>query len=447
MTELEPPPVAPSVRRGRDWVIAAAQSLVATSLGALLLLVGFGFVLEQHADDPPAGLVALVALDVLLGVPVALAIGPMRMLRPGRAHTVLHLLAVAAIGLSSWAGPGGLIALYRIGVAQRPTVERLALALLGLTTLAQLALDSAAGGETSRWDWLAALALALGIGGGALILGKLRGTREALLRSLHQQARSADRARTAAEGQKEAAEQARDSAQQARAAAESERDATAARVRAEERTAIARDMHDSVSHHLATISMHAGAMAYRTDLPAEQLQRVATVVRDSAQQANTELRKTLAALRTPDDSAPLATVPTLTEIIETAQKQGQNVRLTWEDMDPGALEGRSRSTVVALARILTEVVANAAKHSPAQTLSVTLSHRPGRVVLTAQNSLPGGRVSADPGLDTDRSRPPAPVTSTGHCLIGVQERARMLGGDAWSGRTEETFEVEAWLPW
>lgn len=434
MTDLEPRPAPPSARRGRDWLIAGAQSLVASAVGLLLLLVGFGFVLEQHANDPPAGQVALVGLDVLLGLPIALAIGPMRMLPQGRTRTIVHLVAAAATGLSAWAAPAGLLALYRIGVAQRPMIERLAVGLLALTTLAQLALDSAAGGETDRWDWLATLALALGIGGGSLILGKLRGTREELLRSLHHQAQAAEQARSAAEGQRASAEQARDAAQRARAAAEGERDAVAARARAEERTAIARDVHDSLSHHLSAIAMHAGAMAYRTDLPPDELRRAASTVRDSAQQAGDELREALLTLRTSDSDAPLATAPTLSDIVDSARADGQDVTLSWQDLDPQALATRGRSTVVALARMLTELVTNAAKHAPGRPLEVTLARRDGRLVLTAVNPLP-----------SEDAPPGAP--STGYGLIGIQERARLLGGEARCDHVEDTFEVEAWVPW
>ena len=181
--------------------------------------------------------------------------------------------------------------------------------------------------------------------------------------------------------------------------------------------------------------MHAGAMAYRTDLPAEEMQRVASVVRDSAQQANAELRTVLVALRTPEDASPLATVPTLTEIVDSARRQRQDVKLTWEDLDPESLEGRDRATVVALARIVREVVANAAKHAPFQPLSIRLARRAGWVVLTAQNPLPASLLT------------PPPVTSTGHGLLGIQERARLLGGDARAERPSETFQVTAWLPW
>ena len=38
-------------------------------------------------------------------------------------------------------------------------------------------------------------------------------------------------------------------------------------------------------------------------------------------------------------------------------------------------------------------------------------------------------------------------TSTGHGLLGIQERARLLGGDAEHRVQEDSFEVEAWMPW
>src|SRR5690625_7410551 len=107
MNDLEPRPAPSSARRGRDWLIAGAQSLVASAVGLLLLLIGFGFVLEQHANDPPAGQVALVGLDVLLGLPIALAIGPMRMLPPGRARTIVPLVAASAPGPTRRAAPAG----------------------------------------------------------------------------------------------------------------------------------------------------------------------------------------------------------------------------------------------------------------------------------------------------------------------------------------------------
>ena len=209
-------------------------------------------------------------------------------------------------------------------------------------------------------------------------------------------------------------------------------------MRAEERAALARDMHDSVSHHLSAIAMHAGAIAYREDLDPETLRRTATTVRDAAQQANRELREVLVALRTTADAAPLASLPTLQETIERAREGGQQVDLELAGLTPEELQQLGRGTVVALARILTEGLANAAKHSPGAPVSVVLARREEQVVLTVRNPLTGA--------DAERA-PAQTVLSTGHGLVGVEERARLLGGSARWSRTGHAFELEAWMPW
>src|SRR5699024_7468042 len=84
------------------------------------------------------------------------------------------------------------------------------------------------------------------------------------------------------------------------------------------------------------------------------------------------------------------------------------------------------------ARILGEVTLNAAKHAPGTPLQVTLSREEELVRLRARNPLPAA---------------PAPTLSAGHGLLGVQERARLLGGDARHGAADGAFEVEAWVPW
>lgn len=258
-----------------------------------------------------------------------------------------------------------------------------------------------------------------------LLIGHVVGTRHELLASLRERAASAERERETARREAAAAES-------EAAALVRERDAEAARVRAEERAALARDMHDSISHHLAAIAMHAGAMAYREDLSPQALRAASGTVRDAAQQANRELRTVLSGLRTAEDDAPLATAPTLEGIIERARDDGQDVSLTWEGLAAEELECRDRSTVVALARILGEVTLNAAKHAPGTALRVTISRKGEQVHLRAHNPLPAA---------------PSAAPSTGHGLLGVQERARLLGGDARHGVRGDDFEMEAWMPW
>lgn len=423
-----PVTAAPSLRSLRHWAIAIIQSLLCTALGLLLFLVTFGALLEEFADEPPAGLLAMYGIDALVGAVAALAVGLLRFVPPGRWHSVLHLLVAAAGGISSWALPAAVIALYRLGRRRQLGVEIAAVVLVTAVSMTSLLLDTRIRGEQPGPLELSALGIMVALTLVPLLVGHVAGTRSELLGSLRERAASADREREAAQRERTAAE--REAAALVR-----ERDAEEARVRAEERSALARDMHDSISHHLATIALHAGAMSYREDLPAEELRRSAATVREAAQQANRELRTVLMSLRTTDGDAPLATAPTLAAIVERCREEGQDVELSWHGVTAEELEGAGRSTVVTLARILTELTANAAKHAPGAPLRLTLT-RAGAgdtVRLRARNPMPTGSVAAP--------------TSTGHGLLGVQERARLLGGDAEHRIHEEHFEVEAWMPW
>ncbi|MDN5898759.1 MAG: histidine kinase [Brachybacterium sp.] len=418
-------PAPPSVRSPRQWAIALAQSLVGTALGLLVFLISFGVLLTEFSDHPPEGLVGLYAVDALVGAVATLLIGPLRFLRPGRLHTAAHLLLAAAVGLSSWALPAAALALYRIGVRRRMLLDVAVILLVAGTSIASMSVDARIRGEAPEVVVLVAMGVMVVLALIPLLLGHVVGTRHELLVSLQERAASAERERGTAERERAAAE--REAAALVR-----EREAETARVRAEERAALARDMHDSISHHLATIAMHAGAMAYREDLSPVALRRTAGTVRDAAQQANRELRTVLSGLRTAEGEAPLATAPTLAGIVERCREEGQEVELVWEGLTAEDLTTRDRSTVVALARILAEVTVNADKHAPGAPLQVTLSRQDEQVRLRARNPLPSA---------------PASTLSSGHGLLGVQERARLLGGDARHGPIDGHFEVEAWMPW
>jgi signal transduction histidine kinase len=436
---------APSVRSLRSWAIATGQSLLCLGIGLFIFLIMLGDLLFEFDDAPPQSLLVLAGADALVGLVLSLAIGPLRFLRPGRAHAAAHLVLVAAGGLSSWSLPATAIALYRIGLRRRLVLDAAALVVLTGVVAGWTSLDSHLRGTSDTRLFLATLGVMLVLALVPLLVGRVVGTRHELIRTLRERAASAERESASAERERASAERERVSAEQARASAQREadalrlgQDAEAARVRAEERAALARDMHDSVSHHLSAIAMHAGAMAYREDLDPETLRRTATTVRDAAQQANRELREVLVALRTTSDAAPLASLPTLQETVERARAHGQQVDLDLSGLAPEDFEQLGRGTVVALARILAEGLTNAAKHSPGAPVSVALARREEQVVLTVRNPLTG----ADAG-----NQLPQPALSTGHGLVGVEERARLLGGGARCSRTGRGFEMEAWMPW
>jgi signal transduction histidine kinase len=432
-----------SARGLRGGAIAAGQSLLALALGLLVLLISFGETLIEFDDEPPPAIMAMFGADFLVGVVLALAIGPLRLLPTGRLRTGAHLVVVAAAGLSSFSLPAAAIALYRIGLRRRLALDAAALGLLTLSVLLWMWLDITARQTALTTPHIAALGVMLLCALVPLLIGRVVGTRHELIRSL------ALRESAAAQRESDALRRGRD--------------AEVARLRAEERAALARDMHDSVSHHLAAIAMHAGAMAYREDLSPETLRSTARTVRDAAQQANRELREVLVALRTTEGAEPLATVPTLAETVERARTTGQEVTFELADLEPDALEELGRGTVVALARILSEALTNAAKHAPGAPVTAVLARREGQVLLTVVNPVAGGSPAggaggADGGEGAagtggtggaDGAGGPGgdEPLSTGHGLIGVEERARLLGGGARWSRSAGTFEMEAWLPW
>jgi signal transduction histidine kinase len=452
-----------SARGLRGGAIAAGQSLLALALGLLVLLISFGETLIEFDDEPPPAIMAMFGADFLVGVVLALAIGPLRLLPTGRLRTGAHLVVVAAAGLSSFSLPAAAIALYRIGLRRRLALDAAALGLLTLSVLLWMWLDITARQTALTTPHIAALGVMLLCALVPLLIGRVVGTRHELIRSLRERASAADREREAAQRESEAALRESAAAQRESDALRRGRDAEVARLRAEERAALARDMHDSVSHHLAAIAMHAGAMAYREDLSPETLRSTARTVRDAAQQANRELREVLVALRTTEGAEPLATVPTLAETVERARTTGQEVTFELADLEPDALEELGRGTVVALARILSEALTNAAKHAPGAPVTAVLARREGQVLLTVVNPVAGGSPAggaggADGGEGAagtggtggaDGAGGPGgdEPLSTGHGLIGVEERARLLGGGARWSRSAGTFEMEAWLPW
>ena len=132
--------MTPSGRSLRGWAIAAAQTLLCLGLGCLIFLVVLGDLLFEFDDAPPQAMLAMMALDALVGIVATLAIGPLRLLRPGRLHATAHLLITTVAGLSVWSIPAAGIALYRIGLRRRLVLDIAAAALLGAVATSWMAI-------------------------------------------------------------------------------------------------------------------------------------------------------------------------------------------------------------------------------------------------------------------------------------------------------------------
>lgn len=219
-------------------------------------------------------------------------------------------------------------------------------------------------------------------------------------------------------------------AQTEREQAQRERLAAAA-----ERTRIARELHDIVSHHLGAISLLSdGAAATAADSP-DRAASVMRTVRDTSRTAMAEMRSMLSVLRDEDPSsdvpAPaLADVPTL---VAEARRTGLPVVLTTS----GDLDDVAPSTALTVYRVVQEALTNARRHAGAEVTRVRVVVQAGEDALTVQVD------------DDGRGRPeasPRPV-GTGLGLVGMHERVHALGGTLRVGPGDHGgFAVHAQVP-
>ncbi|MEU8162479.1 sensor histidine kinase [Micromonospora parva] len=222
--------------------------------------------------------------------------------------------------------------------------------------------------------------------------------------------------------------------------AEAEQQLRVTQARHLERTRIAREMHDVLAHRISLLSLHAGALEFRPDAPADEVARAAGVIRGSAHAALQDLREVIGVLRAEDDGAgdapepPQPTLADLPALIAESRSAGVRVNVSDSVASPGevpAALGR------AAYRIVQEGLTNARKHAAGAVVTVDVSGGPGTGLSVAiSNRWPVG--TPEGGT--------LPGAGTG--LVGVSERVTLAGGRLAYGRDDSgDFRLAAWLPW
>jgi signal transduction histidine kinase len=220
-------------------------------------------------------------------------------------------------------------------------------------------------------------------------------------------------------------------------AVESERadDERARRAVLEERTRIARELHDVVAHHMSLIAVRAETAPYRlADLPASARAEFGSLS-EVARESLAEMRRLLGVLRhdEPADLAPQPELADLASLVDTARQAGLSVDLSV----PAALEHVPSGVGVCAYRIVQESLSNASQHAPGAAVTVSVGHGQGAVTLRVAN---GPGAAAGPAAHEDAHGP-------GHGLTGMRERVALLGGSLSAGPSPDGgFVVSAMLP-
>ncbi|TQK52859.1 signal transduction histidine kinase [Streptomyces sp. SLBN-118] len=200
----------------------------------------------------------------------------------------------------------------------------------------------------------------------------------------------------------------------------------------EERTTIARELHDVVAHHMSVVAIQAEAAPYRVENPPEELARAFEVIRENAVAALAELRRILGVVRAEDYEAPDAPQPVLADI-ENLLSNVRDAGLEADKTVTGAVRLLPQGVELSAYRIIQEALSNALRHAPGSTARVEISYVLGGLGLRIVNTAPQGLVKPSPGA--------------GHGITGMRERVTMLGGEMTAQPTQEGgYEVTAFIP-
>ncbi|MFD3974191.1 sensor histidine kinase [Streptomyces cyaneofuscatus] len=383
-------------------------------------------------------------LPVSVGVVFGLLAGSVLVVR--RRWPIAVVLVTIAMTPAEMGFLMALVGLYTLAASEVPrriTVVLAGMALVGtfIVTYVRLRQSVAEQADFGPGDWyvpLVSVFMAVGLTAPAVLFGLYIGARRRLMESLRERADSLERELSLL------ADRAEERAEWART---------------EERTRIAREMHDVVAHRVSLMVVHAAALQAVAPKDPAKAVRNAALVGDMGRQALTELREMLGVLRSGDalvapaagggGAVPLASVaqaaaavaaaasedgPRLSEL-EALVAQSRQAGMVVELSVDGELRPYAPEVEQTAFRVVQEALTNVHKHAAGAKTWVRLAHRGSEVAMQVENG-PSDAAVADAGLP-----------SGGNGLVGMRERVLGLGGVFVSGPTDAGgFRVSAVLP-
>lgn len=421
--------------RGGPWWWARRRSAV---FDASLAVVS---ALECALEGIPFARYA--GIPVAAGVVFGLLAGSVLLVR--RRWPIAVVLVSIAITPAEMGFVMGVVGLYTLAAAELP--RRIIASLAGMSLVGTLIVtfvktrQDMSRGDLDIGDWFvpfAAITMSLGFTAPPVLLGLYVGARRRLMESLRERADSLERElQLLAERAEERAEWARN----------------------EERTRIAREMHDVVAHRVSLMVVHAAALQAVARKDPEKAVKNAALVGDMGRQALTELREMLGVLRSGGGerrvsaaSVPLAAVGVAAAAAAAASRAADDEGPSLAELEELVGQSAAAGMVVALSvegdvrsyapqveqtayRVVQEALTNVHKHAAGAKTYVRLAHRVSEIAMQVENEPPEEAASS------------ARLPSGGNGLVGMRERVSALGGVFVSGPTDAGgFRVSAVIP-
>ncbi|WP_370413189.1 sensor histidine kinase [Streptomyces fradiae] len=424
-------------RRGWGWWGRRRSAVLDVSLAVVSAL---------ECGLEGVGFAEKASLPVPLGVLFGLVVGSVLVVR--RRWPITVVLVSIAVTPAEMGYLMGLVGLYSLAASEVP--RRFTAALAGMSTAAvyivtvvRMRADVAqadvgqADFDPSGWYVpVMSLLLTLGLNAPPLLLGLYIGARRRLMESLRERADSLEQELSLL------ADRAEQRAQWARQ---------------EERTRIAREMHDVVAHRVSLMVVHAAALQAVALKDPQKAVKNAALVGDMGRQALTELREMLGVLREEAPAVPAAPVAAplaavgraaaaaaeaaaqdggpcldaLPDLVEQSRQAGAVV----EFVVMGEARVYGAEVEQTAYRVVQEALTNVHKHAAGAEVVVRLAHREAEVAMQVENG------------PSDAGAAAADLPSGGNGLVGMRERVTRLDGAFVSGPTDAGgFRVSAVLP-
>jgi signal transduction histidine kinase len=199
----------------------------------------------------------------------------------------------------------------------------------------------------------------------------------------------------------------------------------------EERMRIARELHDVVAHSMSVITVQAGYGHLVIDERPDEARAALSAIESTGRETLAEMRRLLGVLRSERHevlTAPQPGLGDLAELVDGARRAGAEIELIM----PTDVTGVAPAVELTAYRIVQEAVSNAGQHAPGVPVTVALAGSAKTLTVTVTNG-PAHR--------------PALPGGPGHGLLGMRERATMLGGELSAGpMAGGGFLVRAILP-
>jgi signal transduction histidine kinase len=224
--------------------------------------------------------------------------------------------------------------------------------------------------------------------------------------------------------------------------AESDLDREVERAAQEERTRIAREMHDVVAHHVSLIAVQAEAAGSLLPSRPAEAGRSVDVIATTAREALRELRSLLGVLRTRDETTEVAPGVSL-ERLDPLVRKVRDAGLTIDVSVTGTAHWLPAAVDLTAYRIIQEALTNTVRHAQASHACVTIAYEPTLVAVTIEDN--GAQVGDEVEPPGDGERRGA--VPTGYGLAGIAERVASCGGTLRLGPVPTGgFRVVAHLP-